>query len=343
MQIPIQLVIPSHTMKAVETKALIDSGAGISCINWGFVRKQRIPTQRLKTPIQARNVDNSVNSKGVIRFTTTLFLDIGGITRRATLYVMNLGNENIILGLPWLKDVNPSIDWVNKTISVKESLDQSQELFLSFSTDTKRHESHFVRPSVRPPQHVNVNTVTNQHLFAYNDWETESEYITRAKQNRAIYQIIRCGSRFIPAGLPIIAKLTTATELAAAAEKSKSKATLPPEYSSFASVFSKEATNHVPPSRPYDHEINLNDAFTPKIGKVYPLSPDERKATEDFLDENLASGKICPSNSPQASPFFFVKKKDGGLRPCQDYRYVNEHTIRDTYPLPLISDLVDKL
>ena len=151
MQIPIQLVIPSHTMKAVETRALIDSGASISCIDWGFVRKQRIPTQRLKTPIQARNADNSVNSKGVIRFTTTLFLDIRGITHRATLYVMNLGNENIILGLPWLKDVNPSIDWARKTIAIKESLDQSQELFCSFSADTKRHKSHFVRPSVRPP------------------------------------------------------------------------------------------------------------------------------------------------------------------------------------------------
>ena len=137
--------------------------------------------------------------------------------------------------------------------------------------------------------------------------------------------------------------MTTATELAAAAEKSKPKATLPPEYSSFASVFSKEATDHVPPSRLYDHEINLDDAFTLKIGKVYPLSPEERKATEDFLDENLASGKIRPSNSPQALPFFFVKKKDGGLRPCQDYCYVNEHTIHDAYPLPLISDLVDKL
>ena len=188
-----------------------------------------------------------------------------------------------------------------------------------------------------------MNAITDQHLFAYNDWETESKYITCAKQNRIIHRIIRCGSRFIPAGLPIIAKLTTATELAAAAEKSKPKATLPPEYSSFASVFSKEATDHVPPSRLYDHEINLDESFTPKIGKVYPLSPDECKATEDFLDENLASRKIHPSNSPQASPFFFVKKKDRGLRPCQDYRYVNKHTIRDTYPLPLISDLMDKL
>ena len=76
---------------------------------------------------------------------------------------------------------------------------------------------------------------------------------------------------------------------------------------------------------------------------MYPLSPNEWKATEDFLDENLTSGKIRPSNSPQASPFFFIKKKDGGLHPCQDYRYVNKHTIRDAYPLPLISDLVDKL
>ena len=137
MQIPIQLVVPSHTMKAVDTRALIDSGASISCIDWGFVRKQRIPTQHLKTPIQARNTDNSVNSKGVIRFTTTLFLDIREITCRATLYVMNLGNENVILELPWLKDVNPATDWTKKTLSIKESLDQSQELFCSFSTDTK--------------------------------------------------------------------------------------------------------------------------------------------------------------------------------------------------------------
>ena len=124
-----------------------------------------------------------------------------------------------------------------------------------------------------------------------------------------------------------ISKITTATELATAAEKAKPKQTLPPEFVNHASVFSKDATDHVPLSRPYDHKINLDDSFTPKIGKVYPLSPEERKATEDILQENLDCGKICPSNSPQASPFFFIKNKDGGLHPCQDYRYLNEHTI----------------
>ena len=101
--------------------------------------------------------------------------------------------------------------------------------------------------------------------------------------------------------------------------------------------------DHVPPSCPYDHKINLNETFKPKIGKVYSLSPKEQKVTKDFLDKNLRTGKICPSNSPQASPFFFVKKKDSGLRPCQDDCYVNEHMVCNAYPLPLISDLIDKL
>ena len=97
----------------------------------------------------------------------------------------------------------------------------------------------------------------------------------------------------------------------------------------------------MPPSRPYDHPILLNETFVPKIGKVYPLSPDEQKATDDFIKENLKTGKIRLSSSPQASSFFYIGKKDSRHRPCQDYQYVNKHTIKDAYPLPLISDLID--
>ena len=103
------------------------------------------------------------------------------------------------------------------------------------------------------------------------------------------------------------------TDLAMQAEAAKPKKTLPAEYTEYTQVFSKEATNHIPPSQPYDHAINLDETFIPKIGELYPLSVKEREATDEFIDENLHSGKIRPSKSPQASPFFFVKKKDGGL------------------------------
>jgi len=63
-----------------------------------------------------------------------------------------------------------------------------------------------------------------------------------------------------------------------------------------------------------------------------------------FIDDNLKKGFICKSTSPQASPFFFVAKKDSqALRPCQDYRYLNESMIKNTYPLPSINDLLQKL
>ena len=64
---------------------------------------------------------------------------------------------------------------------------------------------------------------------------------------------------------------------------------------------------------------------------------------DEFLDENLRTGRIRPSNSPIAAPFFFVGKKDGGLRPTQDYRRLNHHTVRDSYPLPLVADVVTRM
>ena len=99
-----------------------------------------------------------------------------------------------------------------------------------------------------------------------------------------------------------------------------------------------------PESRPWDHEIELlPDAPSTLDCKVYPLSYGEQIALEEFLEEHLDKGYIRRSNSPYASPFFFVKKKDGKLRPVQDYRQLNKWTVRNTYPLPLIKELIIRL
>ena len=63
----------------------------------------------------------------------------------------------------------------------------------------------------------------------------------------------------------------------------------------------------------------------------------------EFVDKQLAKGYICPSKLEQTSPIFFVLKKDGRKWMVQDYRYLNEHTVRNNYPLPLISQLINKL
>ena len=81
--------------------------------------------------------------------------------------------------------------------------------------------------------------------------------------------------------------------------------------------------------------------FIPKNCKVYPLTLKEEEALDIFLQENLEKGFIRPLTLLQASPFFFVGKKDRTLWPIQDYRLLNKVTIKNTYPLPLISDLLD--
>src|SRR4051794_979127 len=91
-----------------------------------------------------------------------------------------------------------------------------------------------------------------------------------------------------------------------------------------------------------DHMIKLVPNVQPINCKIYPPNPNEQKQLDKFLKENLQSGRIRPSKSPMASPFFFVKKKDGTLTPVQDYQKLNEIMIKNCYPLPFIQDLVDK-
>lgn len=74
---------------------------------------------------------------------------------------------------------------------------------------------------------------------------------------------------------------------------------------------------------------------------MYSLSPSELEALRIFIDENVRSGFIKPSNSPHGAPILFVKKKDGSLHLCVDYRGLNKITKKDRYPLTLISDLLD--
>jgi len=108
-------------------------------------------------------------------------------------------------------------------------------------------------------------------------------------------------------------------------------------------VFTKEDFDILPDYRQWDHAIELVPGSEPKSLKVYPLSSVEQKELDSFLEENLRTGRIHPSKSPMAALVFFIKKKDGSLWLVQDYRALNSMTVKNKYPLPLISKLVLQL
>ncbi|KAK4684314.1 putative transposase, partial [Tremellales sp. Uapishka_1] len=118
---------------------------------------------------------------------------------------------------------------------------------------------------------------------------------------------------------------------------------VPGVYHDYLDVFSKRNADQLPPHRSYDHHIPLQEGSVPNHGCIYRLSDIELEALRENLDENLAKGFIRPSESPAGSPILFVKKKDGSLRLCVDYRNLNSITIKNRYPLPLISELLDRV
>ena len=78
-------------------------------------------------------------------------------------------------------------------------------------------------------------------------------------------------------------------------------------------------------------------------GRLYSISGPERRAMNDYISASLKAGLIRPSLSPAGAGFFFVEKKDGSLRPCIDYSPLNDITIKNRYPLPLMTSVFDQL
>jgi hypothetical protein len=143
-------------------------------------------------------------------------------------------------------------------------------------------------------------------------------------------------------------RINVSTELAIQQEKQKEKNSwrqiVPREYHEFEDILTKKEFNQLLPNCPWDHTIELwPDAVASVKGKVYPMDSKHKEELWKFLDKNLSTNQIHPSNSPIASSFFFIKKKDGALRPVQDYCQLNEKMVRDQYLIPLISNIINSL
>ena len=87
----------------------------------------------------------------------------------------------------------------------------------------------------------------------------------------------------------------------------------------------------------------MKEGFISRKGKVYLLLREEREEVREFVKEQLRKGYIRPSKLPQTAPVFFVGKKNGKKQMVQDYQYLNEWTVKNNYPLLLISDVLENI
>ena len=119
---------------------------------------------------------------------------------------------------------------------------------------------------------------------------------------------------------------------------------LPKYIRPFTHLFNKNKFEKLPERHEWDHEINLmEEALRELNAKAYAMTLKEEEALNQWLDKQLKVGLIVESKSRYAAPCFYIPKKDGSLQLVQDYRKLNQVTIKDKTPLPLIGEVIDKL
>ena len=340
-------------IKALDTgsqnslQALLDSGATGLFLSKSFVDRVNLNTRRLPRAVPVYNVDGTLNQGGSITEEVDVIMTYQDHTEKATFAICDLGDKDAIIGHTWLFSHNPEIDWQSGKVQLSRCPPQCKVEVNRRKENSNKQQHQLSR---------NIKRATGRTLpLPVLQEEAEEPQAKETSSSIGSLLHLEDGDRLFVCSLhphPSVINATQTISQRLAENDSKSKPDwlkrtfeeiVPSQYHEHKAVFSKESFDELPDRKPWDHAIELKPDSQPHRCKIYPLSPKEQAELDAFLDENLKSGKIKPSKSPMASPVFFVKKKDGSLRLVQDYRKLNDMTIKNSYPLPLISDLVNKL
>jgi hypothetical protein len=338
----------TDTQEIKSAKALVDCGASGLFANRRYIDREKLNTRVLEEPILVRNVDGTPNEAGPITEILDVMLRYKGHAERAVFAVTSIGDQDLILGLPWLKEHNPEVDWKTEEVKMSRCPERCQTCREEVREEKRirraeERRTEKCREGPMPETEVELEDVPELGPDSDDDEEDDDE-----DEEEEIEE----GDRVFATGLSEDAEEIRATgnisqRLAEAFHRNSApkdfRDAVPDYLQDFEKVFSKESFDALPERKPWDHAIELVPDATLGNCKIYPLSRDEQLELDAFLEENLATGRIRSSKSPMAAPCFFIKKKDGKLRLIQDYRKLNNITVKNRYLLPLISELVGKL
>ena len=286
----------------------MDSGATATYVSKDLVSDYNLPTRALRNPIYALNADDTMNASAITR-EAKLTCSFQGHTFSEWFFVTDIGDKPMIIGMTWLRTHNPEIDWKTGAIT--------------FSRCPSTCHGNRSISEVLSRELETASTDTNYPSSVYQQYLAQVNHQINVKE-------------------------TTSMRWSIEALKDKEVLTLEDiktgPFAEFADIFEEANYQELPPHRLWDHKIELTDDWETKKWKphTYPLSYKEQEELDKFLEENLANGRIRRSESPLASPVFFINKKDGKKRMVIDYRKLNDITIKNVYPLPRIDELIQK-
>jgi hypothetical protein len=310
-------LVGKHSGKEISARALVDSGAEGMIINSSFAKKHGLTLRQLRTPLPVQNDDGSSNKSGAVLSTTIQTIRIWTPQNQyheecSEFYVTAIGTHDIILGTDWLKAHNPEVNWTTSQLALTRcpqscSLSATPIIIRPTMINSPATMISLLEPRTlklaEPPldEIAAAPFIKRQHVFKYHK----------------------------PA--LIHAKTTHSTNLAVQT-KGPHLDHIPAQFRQYRSVFSEQASERLPQHQPWDHAIDLKPDTTMKKCGVYRLTTAEMDALKLYIEDHLRKGYIQRSKSPVASPFFFVNKKDGKLRPVQDYRALNDITVKNATP-----------
>jgi hypothetical protein len=342
--------IPAHICQHSAT-TLIDTGSSCDFISETFVKQHNIKTQPVTSKHEVELADGSKYHCSRMVKRARVELTSCHHSSLVDLIVLPLSGYQCILGMPWLKQHQPSMDSVNKSIS--------------FADRSK------VKPVHR--QHTQVKQNTEVEYIEQEEPISSSRSLYATRSNKPIEQMkkeelkaLKCRLNLIscmemkrekrvrgnelylcmvqPATGSDAGKSDSCRVVAEKTEQMKERLDGPAWIQEqYDDVFPKDLPKQLPPHRSIDHKIELVPGSTPPSRPVYRMSPVELDELKKQLTELLEHGFIRPSKSPYGAPVLFVKKKDGSIRMCIDYRMLNKITIKNKYPLPRVDELLDRL
>jgi transposase InsO family protein len=315
---------------------LVDSGADANFIDSTLVAAWSVPLIPVTTPITLNLADGKPSSSGLITHQTVpVQLQLGNHFETITFLVTSV-IHGMILGHPWLCLHNPVIDWSQDTVTFGsrfclDSCTAVPSVISAPSSGKNLSVSWSPVVTIIEPDSVNTSVVQLDNPSVLAPVQVNASDVN-SSMDTPIFDLASVQFRAVSAPVSPLPSTNTPYE------------TYVKSYlSDYAEVFSKDRAASLPPHRVFDCDIPLHPNAKLPHGKVYQLTEPETDVLEKYITDNLASGLIRPSTSPASSPCFFVKKKDNSLRLCVDYRKLNDITVKNRYPLPLISDLIRSL